>query len=122
MLEAHAFELQRLSEFLSEDHDLVVLRTSVLEQAKLMSQLEDGEGLIEIIGLRREQLQKKAIALAARLYAEEPESFVGRFQTYWHEWRPNIVADVNLEVETQTQAPPVEPPSAKASAAQEPGS
>jgi hypothetical protein len=102
MLEAHAFELQRLSEFLSEDHDLVVLRTSVLEQEKVYSQLEDGEGLLAVIGLRREQLQQKAIALGARLYAEEPNAFVSRFQTYWKRWRPDSEVSLSEGVRSET--------------------
>jgi len=122
VLEAHEFELQKLSDYLSEDHDLVLLKTSIFEHANLHSQLEDGEGLIEIIGLRRDQLQKKAIALGARLYAEEPESFVGRFQTYWQEWRPDSVASLDLDTAgSQVAGSSVEEPGEKASAMGEAG-
>ncbi len=124
MLEAHAFELQRLSEYLSEDHDLVLLKSSIFEQAELHSQLQNGESLLAVIGLRREQLQKKAMALGARLYAEKPKDFVGRFQTYWQEWRPNSVASPLLSsqmTQAEVQVPSIEPSGAKASAAAEPG-
>jgi hypothetical protein len=93
------------SEYLSEDHDLVLMETRVLEQAESSSQIEDGQGLLALIALRREHLQKKAITLGVRLYAEEPESFIARIQTYWEEWRPAEVTSEPVESETVASPP-----------------
>jgi CHAD domain-containing protein len=131
MLEVHAFELNKLSDYLSEDHDLVLLKTRVLEQAESISQIRDGETLLTVIGVRREQLQRKAMALGARLYAEKPKSLIIRFQTYWQEWRPTSEASrdeshsetipSSQTIQGEVPASSSEPSGAKASAAGEPG-
>jgi hypothetical protein len=78
--------------------------------------------------MRREQLQRKAIALGARLFAEDPEGFVARFNTYWNEWRPNRATSSGEElmlfpewIQDNLQTPSIESSGTKASAATERG-
>src|SRR4030095_15633273 len=76
-------ELSRLSDYLSEDHDLALLTKSVIEQAEALGDPAEVEKLILLIDQRRILLQTKAAAVGARIYAEKPKSFVNRMKEYW---------------------------------------
>ena len=93
MLDVLNRELNRLSDYLSEDHDLALLRERALEQAKALGDLTDIEGLIRLIDLRRVRLQTRAIALGGRLYSEKPNAFVERLQSYWEVWHSTGTID-----------------------------
>jgi CHAD domain-containing protein len=87
-LDVLAHELSRLSDYLSEDHDLALLGRTAVEQLQALGDPGEVEKLILLIDQRRIQLQTKAAALGARIYAEKPKRFVNRIQTYWYAWRP----------------------------------
>jgi CHAD domain-containing protein len=80
-------ELETLGEYLSEDHDLALLRQCVLEPAEPTDNRMDLEALIALIDRRRGELQGDAKWLGERVYAERPRAFVGRLQVYWQTWR-----------------------------------
>lgn len=84
-----AHELNKLSGYLSEDHDLAMLSRTAIDQAHTLSAPDEIEKLIMLIGERRIQLQTKAVALGARIYVEKPKKFVNRMQSYWEVWRPD---------------------------------
>jgi CHAD domain-containing protein len=65
-------DLEELSDLLGEDHDLVVLR------AALGCQLGEAHHLIPRIDRRRASLQRKAMKLASKLFAERPKGFARR--------------------------------------------
>ena len=80
-------ELETLGEYLSEDHDLALLRQCVLEPAEPTDGHMDIEALIALIDRRRGELQVEAKCLGERVYAERPRAFAGRLQVYWQAWR-----------------------------------
>jgi CHAD domain-containing protein len=87
MLEAHCEELKRLSDFLGDDHDLVLLRQTLCEAhaAELGEPtLNELTGLIE---RRRCELQAEAIPLGRLLFAEKPKHLTRRFMQYWCAYR-----------------------------------
>jgi CHAD domain-containing protein len=87
-LDALAHELGKLADYLSEDHDLALLTRTAIEQSQALGDPGEVEKLILVIDQRRIQLQTKAAALGARIYAEKPKTFANRMQTYWEAWRP----------------------------------
>jgi CHAD domain-containing protein len=86
MMGTLADELKTLGDRLSDDHDLAVLRQRVLDQAEKLGDRTTLEALIALIDQRRGELQVEAKHLGERLYAEKPQTFVGRLQAYWQAW------------------------------------
>jgi CHAD domain-containing protein len=90
MMEKFADELKALGEYLSDDHDLAILRERVLEHAEQSSDRTTLEALVALIDQRRGELQVVAKHLGARIYVEKPRAFVGRLQAYWLAWRAEV--------------------------------
>jgi hypothetical protein len=89
-----ADEAHRLSELLGDDHDLWVLREA-------LSAMEDDvpAGLDPLLGAvdhRRTELERAAILLGQRLYAEKPGAFVRRIHHYWKAWRAETTAGASV--------------------------
>ncbi|HWN98908.1 MAG TPA: CHAD domain-containing protein [Blastocatellia bacterium] len=101
-LDVLADELNKLADYLSEDHDLALLSRTAIDQAQALGAPDEVEKLVFLIDQRRIQLQAKATALGARIYAEKPKTFVNRIQLYWEAWRPESatepVEDPQLEL------------------------
>ena len=88
MLKKLADELEKLADYLSEDHDLAILRQRVLQQSpEDRSQLE---ALVALIDQRRGELEVEAKRLGKRLYVESPTIFVRRFKVYWRAWHREV--------------------------------
>ncbi len=84
MLKDLADELGRLADYLSEDHDLAILRQAVLRRpSEERTQLE---ALVALIDQQRGELEVEAKHLGERLYVETPNAFVHRFEVYWRVW------------------------------------
>src|SRR6266850_1390863 len=97
MLERLSDELERLGEYLSDDHDLSLLRQRMLEPLELPGDRTDLEALTALIDQRRGELQVEAKRLGERVYAEKPRAFAGRLQVYWQAWRSDgHIAPVNV--------------------------
>src|SRR5262249_1358003 len=96
-----ASELKKLGEYLSDDHDLALLREKALEQAERSDDRTELETLVALIDRRRAELQGKARGLGERIYAEKPGAFVSRTQVYWQAWR----AEMKVDLIGVTQAP-----------------
>ena len=82
-----ADELKTLGDYLSDDHDLALLRQRVLEPVETSGDRTDLEALIALIDQRRGELQVEARRLGERVYVEKPRAFTGRLQVYWQAWR-----------------------------------
>jgi CHAD domain-containing protein len=93
VMEQFADELKALGDYLSDDHDLAILRERVLEQAERLDDRTALEALVALIDQRRGELQVEAKHLGARIYAEKPRAFVGRLQAYWQAWRAETQVD-----------------------------
>jgi CHAD domain-containing protein len=88
-----ADELEMLGEYLSDDHDLAILRQGVLEQTGDSSDRTDLEALVALIDQRCGELQIEARHLGERIYVERPRAFIARLKVYWQAWRAET--DVN---------------------------
>ncbi|HEU4388173.1 MAG TPA: CHAD domain-containing protein, partial [Blastocatellia bacterium] len=89
MLDFLSEELSKLASYLSEDHDLALLRKTALEEIQDLGESGRIESFVSLVDGRRQTLQAKAKTLGARLYGERPEAFAKRFQAYWEQWRPS---------------------------------
>jgi CHAD domain-containing protein len=75
-----------LSDLLGDHHDLTVLREDAMQRAGLF----DGDVLVDFVTLvecRQGELVDSATALAEKVYAEKPKTFVARIEDYWAAWR-----------------------------------
>src|SRR3954452_25528395 len=84
VLKATADEAHELSDRLGDDHDHAVLAEWAHERLG-----DDGlAGFGEAVAAHRGPLQREALELGRRLYAERPGAFVRRLGGYWQAWRP----------------------------------
>jgi hypothetical protein len=93
MMNVWAAELKTLGKYLSEDHDLALLRDEVSDLLDDAEGRTDVEALIALIDQRRNELQLNAKTLATRIYAEKPKTFVARTKIYWQAWRSEVKND-----------------------------
>jgi CHAD domain-containing protein len=84
-MRGHAEDAHHLSDLLGDDHDLAVLRETLIETASEIP--ADLAPVIGPIDHRRAQLQTEAIFMGQRLYAESPKLFSRRIHRYWKAWR-----------------------------------
>ena len=83
MMKAQAKQAHRLSELLGDDHDLAVLRERLSHGITLPAgPAADVPALFALIDERRAELQREAVQLGRRLYAETPQSFGRRLGRY----------------------------------------
>jgi excisionase family DNA binding protein len=82
-----ADELHSLSEYLGDDHDLAVLRMTVLDTSADFEIDQELLLLIQLIDQERLELEALARPLGERLYFESPKFFVQRLETYWKAWQ-----------------------------------
>jgi len=80
-----ADQLKRLGEYLNEYGDLIVLREGLSRSQPLDA--AEIEGRMPRIERRCRELERKAVAVAHRVYAESPKAFVHRMNEYWSAWR-----------------------------------
>lgn len=81
-MEARAREAHRLADLLGEEHDLAMLALA-LGDPDAAAQGQDRTRLVlEMIGERRLRLQRGALLLGQRLFAETPEALAKRIKRY----------------------------------------
>src|SRR4051794_16319095 len=84
VLKVTADEAHQLSDHLGNDHDHAVLAEWAHERCG-----DDAlAGFDEAVAARRDPLQREALDLGRRLYAERPGAFVRRLGGCWRAWRP----------------------------------
>ena len=76
-----------LGDVLGDDHDLVVLRRTLLEDPEAFGGPRDLEVVTSLIDRRRAQLQAEARPLGERLFAEKPSRLRARYGSYWRTWK-----------------------------------
>lgn len=83
-------EIDRLGEYLGDDHDLTLVRLRIMDEPYPETATQDAaEGrraLIQSITRRQNKLKSKAVSLARLVYVETPRRFEARFATYWRLW------------------------------------
>lgn len=81
MLKDLADEFGKLADYLSDDHDLAILRQALLQQPS--DERTQLEALMALIDQQRGELEVEAMRLGERLYVDRPNAFVRRFEVYW---------------------------------------
>ncbi|MGD8977122.1 MAG: CHAD domain-containing protein [Gammaproteobacteria bacterium] len=76
-------ECHRLTDYLGDDHDLVVLRDTLLGEPDRFGDPQTLRYLLGLIRWRRAELQAAAMPLGMRLFAETPDALVQRFSGTW---------------------------------------
>jgi CHAD domain-containing protein len=87
VMEPMADQAHDLSDHLGDDHDLAVLRDAAADRPEAFRSPGDRHKLEELIERRRGELQRDAVSLGRRLYAEKPGAFADRLEAYWRAWR-----------------------------------
>jgi CHAD domain-containing protein len=85
-LRATTDQLKTLSQYLGDDHDLVMLWQFVHRRCARWHAAEM-ELLKELIELRRRELQAEAFRLGSQFYEEKPVTFCRRLGNYWRAWK-----------------------------------
>ena len=87
-LKEFADQIKTLVDYLSDDHDLALLRKRALAESKKEPDVgHEYEALLALIDKRRAELQTQAAFLGRRIFAESPETFISRLKEYWRAWR-----------------------------------
>ena len=87
VMQALAGELDQLGELLGQDHDLAVLRTTVLAEFPRTGATATLRALESRIGEVRARKQAEAHLQAERIYLERPRDFTRRLRGYWRVWQ-----------------------------------
>lgn len=82
-LDALSDELERVSDLIGHDHDLVVLQ-DIAASSDLDS--ATAGALAALIGRRCQDLRREAMPLGLRLYADPPGIVADRLDVYWKAW------------------------------------
>ena len=85
-MKARRGEAEMLADVLGADHDLAVLRKTLLACPELGG-AKALQTVLGLIGRRQVELRAGAAGLGGRLYAEKPEAFTRRIERYWGTWR-----------------------------------
>ena len=87
VMRAQAAELDQLGELLGWDHDLAVLRTTVLTEFPRAGTTATLRALERRIDEVRSRMQARARLLAERIYLERSREFSRRLGGYWRVWQ-----------------------------------
>jgi CHAD domain-containing protein len=87
VLDAWRDSLHDLTDHLGDNHDLDVLRDTLLVEPELARGERRRQTLLGLAGRRQKQLQRDAHALGRRVYAEKPKRFTDRLAAYWDAWK-----------------------------------
>lgn len=79
-------DLDQLQEVLGNDHDLAVLRRTLLDADDLPGDVAAYEALLLLINERRAALQADAWVHGEQIYAAPPDAFIERIEGYWTHW------------------------------------
>lgn len=100
-----AKDAHRLSDLLGDDHDLAMLGQE-LTRGEMPVPVDLG-AVVKLIDHRRSELQREAIAIGERVYADSPKAFRRRMRRTWnggralarapHESQPTALAAATRE-------------------------
>ena len=87
LMTGYTGSLHRLSEFLGNDHDLVVFHQAMMEHPDTFGTTDNVEVLQELVESRQTELRKSANPVGQLIYAEKAKDFNQRMHKYWQVWR-----------------------------------
>jgi CHAD domain-containing protein len=107
-IKARRDEASLLADLLGDDHDLAVLRETLLQSPDEFGDEQVIRTTLGLITQRQMELRAEAKPLGARLLAEKPKRFVRRIRRYWQAWHDKVKksrrAALVSEVDTLTPA------------------
>jgi len=83
-MKALAAETKQLADLLGDDHDLAVLRETLLQERDALGEQGEIDALAALAERRQEQLRAQAQTLGWRLFAEKPADACSRLHASWH--------------------------------------
>jgi len=83
VLEGYLDAAADLEQQLGDDHNLVVLRDTILKRPDDFGEAKDISSLMNIIAQRQQDLRSKARSMAVRLYGEKPRHWRKRLEISW---------------------------------------
>jgi CHAD domain-containing protein len=83
-LRRQAEHLEKLGDFLGDDHDLFMLGKFAADK---FARAQNREAFEKLIESRQKRLRSAALKLGARFYREKPHHFCRRIGGYWKDWR-----------------------------------
>ena len=87
VLEVRASELKQLSDYLGDDHDLVVLQSTLQSTADKFGPPKTIETFCALARQQQNNLRSAAQDLGVRLYTEKPGRHTRRLRGYWLAWQ-----------------------------------
>jgi CHAD domain-containing protein len=82
-------DFEELTEFLGDDHDLEMLRQTVVKKSVDVDLEGETQRLLPLIETRQIELRKNALKLGNQLFGEKPSLFSDRLHQYWKRWKLN---------------------------------
>jgi len=73
----------RLAETLGDEHDFTMLGSAVEAEPQLLPDEAERRLLLTLVAEEQDRLREAARSLAELVYAEQPEAFVRRLESYW---------------------------------------
>jgi CHAD domain len=80
-------DLNRLEEWLGEDHNLLMLRTQIASDRRLHPLQTNRTRIKTLAGRRQEDLRRKALPLGARVFKDTPKAFERHLRRMWKKSR-----------------------------------
>ena len=80
-------QLKQLADGLGDAHDLAVLGAQLEADPGAFGGETAVNGVLDVLGRRRGELEGAGLGLALQLYAEPPKRFTRRVERYWSVWR-----------------------------------
>ncbi len=87
VLDGYEDAAKGLESLLGDDHNLVVLRNTILGRPGNFGKEEDLSAFLEVVDDRQKKLRSEARTLAARLYSEKPKVWRKRLNLCWSVWK-----------------------------------
>jgi CHAD domain-containing protein len=78
---------KNLDTWLGNDHNLAVLRETIVADPGSYGQKKDIDLTLRLIGKYQKELREQSLILAARIYDEKPRAFTRRMAGLWDTWR-----------------------------------
>lgn len=87
VLDGYERAAKDLESKLGDDHNLLVLRDTILEKPDAFGKEEDIAAFLKIVDDRQKKLRSDCRTLAARLYSDKPKFWRRRIELRWTAWK-----------------------------------
>lgn len=87
VLDAYEAAAKELESKLGDDHNLVVLRNTILEKPDDFGTQEDVKAFLDVVDKRQRELRSESRSLAERLYGDKPKLWRRRIERCWSAWK-----------------------------------